>query len=219
MEAAPQPSTPWSTTQAYMIAVCCLLLGAIAGYALRSTGPASVSVPQQAQQPQQPAHPGAPAMNQPPTPQQMKHMADKAAEPLLAKLQANPNDAELLAQVGGTYYVARQFDTAATYYKRAAVAKPSAKAFVSLGNALYYGGDADGALAAFDRALALEPGSADALFNIGMLKWEAQNNPKAAVEAWQQLLKANPHHPRRAQVEEMIARAKQHMSAANVSAK
>jgi len=33
---------------------------------------------------------------------------------------------------------------------------------------------------------------------------------QGAVEAWEQLLKQNPNHPRRADIEQMIARAKQH---------
>jgi cytochrome c-type biogenesis protein CcmH/NrfG len=144
----------------------------------------------------------------------MKHMADKQVEPLLARLQANGNDPELLAQIGSTYYAAHQFQTAASYYERAVAVKPTAKALTSLGNAYYYGDDPDKALAAFERALALQPGSADALFNIGMLKWRSQGDPKGAVEAWQKLLKANPDHPRRAQVEELIAKAKQHIGRA-----
>ncbi len=194
----------WSTTQAYIIAICCLLLGATAGYLLRSMGTAPVAGASQ---------PATPALSQPaqPTPEQMKHMADKQAEPLLAKLQTDANDPDLLARIGGTYFAAHQFQTAASYYERAAAAKPTAKVLTSLGNAYYYSGDAAKALLTFERALKLEPGAADALFNIGMIKWQSQGDPQAAVEAWQKLLQANPQHPRRAQVEEMIAKAKQHV--------
>jgi cytochrome c-type biogenesis protein CcmH/NrfG len=194
----------WSTTQAYLIAVCCLLLGATAGYFLRasrSTPPALAS--QQAS--------AIPAATPQPTPGQMKHMADKQVEPLLAKLQANPNDADLLVEIARAYYATHQFSTAASYYERAAAVKPSAKLFTSLGIAYYHGEETDKALAAFQRALTLDPNSADALFNIGVIKWQSQGDPQGAVEAWQKLLKANPDHPRRAQVEEMIARAKSHI--------
>lgn len=205
MEAAPQPTALWSTTQAYLIAVCCLLLGATAGYFLRTsrTAPAPVLA--------QEMHAAMPQAGQQPTPEQMKHMADKQVEPLLVKLQANPNDSDLLVQVARSYLAAHQFSTAASFYERAAAVKPSAKVFVSLGSAYYYSEAPDKALAAFQRALALEPGSADALFNIGILKWQSFGDPQGAVGAWQQLLKANPNHPRRAQVEEMIARAKRHI--------
>jgi cytochrome c-type biogenesis protein CcmH/NrfG len=206
MEAATQPRTAhWSTAQAYLIAVCCLLLGAAAGYFVRAsrTAPAVVASPE--------AHSAMPQAAQQPTPDQMKHMADKQAEPLLAKLQATPNDADLLANIGGVYYAAQQFTAAVPYYERAVAARQSAKNLVSLGNAYYYGEAPDKALAAFQRALTLEPGSPDALFNIGVIKWQSQGDPKGAVEAWQKLLKANPDHPHRAQVEDMITRAKSHI--------
>ncbi len=205
MEAAPKRTALWSTTQAYVIALCCLLLGVAAGYFLRSsrTAPPAVAAQQ--------IGPAAPHSGQQPTPEQMKHMADKQVEPLLAKLQANGNDPELLAQIAGAYYAAHQFQTAASYYERAAAVKPSAKTLTSLGNAYYYADDPGKALVAFERAVALEPGAADALFNIGILKWRAQGDPQGAIEAWQKLLKANPNHPRRAQVEEMIAKARQHL--------
>lgn len=206
MEVAPQRTALWSTTQAYLIAVCCLLLGATAGYLLRT----SRTVPP-AGAPQEIRPAAMPQAAQQPTPEQMKHMADKQVEPLLAKLQANGNDPELLSQIGSSYYAAHQFKTAASYYERAVAVKPTAKSLTSLGNAYFYGEDPDRALAAFERALALEPGSADALFNIGIIRWQSQGDPQGAVAAWQKLLKANPKHPRRAQVEEMIAKAKQHI--------
>ncbi len=204
MEAEPQPTALWSTTQAYLIAVCCLLLGAAAGYFLRDSRAVPAPAAQQ-------THAAIPQTGQQPTPEQMKHMAEKQVEPLLVKLQANPNDADLLVQVARSYLAAHQFSTAASYSERAAAVKPSAKVFVSLGSAYYYSEAPDKALAAFQRASTLEPGSADALFNIGILKWQSFGDPQGAVDAWQKLLKANPNHPRRTQVEEMIARAKSHV--------
>jgi cytochrome c-type biogenesis protein CcmH/NrfG len=208
VETAPRPTAPWSTAQAYVIAICCLLLGATVGYLLRSSAfapaPAAAVATHE-------AHPSATQGSQPPTPDQMRHMADKQVEPLLAKLKTNGNDPGLLAQIAASYFAAHQFADAATYYERLVAVQPSAKNLVSLGNALYYSEQPDKALAIFDRALALEPGSADALFNVGVIKWQSQNDPKGAIAAWQKLLKLNPDHPHRAQVEEMIARAKQHI--------
>ncbi len=201
----------WSTTQSYIIAVCCLLLGATAGYVLRPVGTAPAPAVTQ-------ARPLTPQGGQQPTPDQLKYMADKQAEPLLAKLQNSPNDPELLRQIGGAYFAAHQFETAASYFERAIAANPSARSLNSLGNAYYYGGDHGRALAAFERALTFEPGSADALFNIGIMKWQDQHDPKAAIATWEDLLKANPNHPRRAQVEEIIERAKQHLGSGSAPA-
>ncbi len=38
----------------------------------------------------------------------------------------------------------------------------------------------------------------------------SQGDREAAIAAWQKLLKTNPNHPKRAQVEELLAQAKQH---------
>jgi len=212
MEAASQRSAPWSTTQAYIIALCCLLLGAIVGYLFRSPGGAPAAASMVAAGHAAPAD--MPPAGQSPTPGQMKHMADKQSEPLLARLKADPDNPELLSQIAGFYYAAHQFPLAVQYYQRAVAVKPTAKVLTSLGNAYFNVQDPDKALDSFQRALALDPGFADALFNLGLVKWQAKEDPKGAVDAWQKLLKANPTHPRRAQVEEMIARARKHIGRA-----
>ena len=55
-----------------------------------------------------------------------------------------------------------------------------------------------------------DPDNANALFNLGMVKWQSKSDIDGALAAWQQLLKKYPNHPRRAEVEQLIARAKQH---------
>ena len=81
-----------------------------------------------------------------------------------------------------------------------------------LASSYYYQGDADKAITTLQRALEIDPKNANALFNLGMLKWQAKGDPKAAVALWEKLLRTNPDHPNRGQVERLIARAKQHMS-------
>ena len=53
-----------------------------------------------------------------PTMEDMKRMADKKAEPLLAKLKTDPNNAMLLNQVGIVYRSAHQFKEAAEYFEK-----------------------------------------------------------------------------------------------------
>ena len=43
-------------------------------------------------------------------------------------------------------------------------------------------------------------------------EWKGKADPKAAISAWQAFLKADPNSPKRAQVEQMIAQAKKHLS-------
>jgi cytochrome c-type biogenesis protein CcmH/NrfG len=202
------PST-WSNVQAYGMAAVCLLLGLAAGYFMRGSQPASTA--STASAPQQDAQHASEAGNMQVTPEAMKHMADKQAEPLLAKLEKNRNDAALLAQIGRTYLSAQQFQTAAEYYERSVKIKPDAGVLTTLGGVYHFEGADAKALEAWNRALQIDPGNPDALFNSGMVKWQAEGDPKAAIAAWTKLLKANPNHPQRKQVEEMIARAKAHV--------
>jgi cytochrome c-type biogenesis protein CcmH/NrfG len=92
--------------------------------------------------------------------------------------------------------------------------KPTTEGLVSLSNSYHYAGNDDKAFESLDRALKLDPKSPNALFNLGMLKWQVKNDPKGAIAAWEQLLKTNPNHPRRAQVEGMIEKAKKHLTIA-----
>src|SRR5208283_1268140 len=86
----------WTSVQAYVLAVICLLVGIAGGWFIRGsqspTAPgaeaASASAPAPAM--------GNPAM-QAPTPAQMQKMADTQAAPLIEKLKSDPNNAGLLA--------------------------------------------------------------------------------------------------------------------------
>ena len=144
------------------------------------------------------------------TPDRLKHMADKQAEPLLAQLQSTPNDPELLAKLGHIYYVTQNFKEACTYFKRSVDAKDDAVVRVELGRAYYYAGAPDDALAQFENVLKSDPDNVNALFNLGMVKWQSKFDVEGALAAWEQILKKNPNHSRRAEVEHLIARAKQH---------
>jgi cytochrome c-type biogenesis protein CcmH/NrfG len=145
------------------------------------------------------------------TPDQMKGMADKQVAPLLDQLKQNPNDADTLAKVGGLYFAAQQFNDAATYYEKAAKLKPNAGVLTKLSNAQFYAGAGDKAIATLNQALALDPKYGNALYNLGMLKWQVQGDMKGAIATWEQLLKVtNPDNPNRAAVEKLIARAKEH---------
>jgi cytochrome c-type biogenesis protein CcmH/NrfG len=208
------PST-WSNVQAYGMAAVCLLLGLVAGYFMRGSQPASTA--STTPSPQQNAQHAPDAGNMQVTPEAMKHMADKQAEPLLAKLEKNPNDAALLAQLGKTYLSAQQLQMAAEYYERSVKIKPDAAVLTTLGGVYHYQGADDKALAAWNGVLQIEPGNPDALFNSGMVKWQVYGDPKAAIAAWTKLIQANPNHPQRKQVEELIARAKAHVDRAAAS--
>ena len=139
---------------------------------------------------------------------QLKQMADKQAEPLLARLRQSPDDPFLLTEIAKIYYQTRQFPMAAKYYEDSVRVKPDPVVLVKLGGAYHLEGDDDKAIGAWNHALRRDPNNPDALFNIGFVKWQAGDR-KAAIAAWQKLLKTNPNHPKRVQVEALLAQAKQ----------
>lgn len=193
----------WSSVQVYTLSAICLLIGITVGFLLRgSTKPAAA--PGASIAGKLPANPTQPSADD------MKRMADKQVAPLLEQLKNNPNDTETLAKVAHYYMIAGQTKDAITYYQKEIAVKPTANAYTNLGNAYYYGGDAQKAIQAMDQALKIDPNYANALYNMGMLKWQVQGDTKGAIADWETLVKTNPNHPQIAQVKEMIARAKQH---------
>lgn len=142
----------------------------------------------------------------------LKHMADKKAEPLLAKLKTDPNNSDLLNQLGTLYKATHQFPEAAGYYQKAIEADPkNIGARTDLASCLFYQGDADGAIKQLQQALTYDPKDANSLFNLGMIRLQAKNDSSGAVTAWRQLLKLNPTLPKEKKqtVEKLIAQAQQ----------
>src|ERR1017187_10235068 len=146
-----------------------------------------------------------------PSLEDMKRMADKKAEPLLAKLKSDPNNSDLLNQIGTLYKATHQFKEAAGYFKKAIDADPkNVAARTDLASCLFYEGDADGAINQLQQSLRYDPKDANALFNLGMIRLQAKNDPSGAVTAWQQLLKLNPTlaDEKKAAVQKLIAQAR-----------
>ncbi|HEY1271707.1 MAG TPA: tetratricopeptide repeat protein [Terriglobales bacterium] len=142
----------------------------------------------------------------------MKRVADETADPLLAKLEKQPNNAKLLVQVGNVYKAAHQFKQAAGYYGQSLKIDPANVTIrTEMASCLYYTGNVDGALSELQHSLRDRPKDANSLFNLGMIKWRGKNDPKGAVMAWRQLLKSNPNleQDKKATVEKLIADATQ----------
>jgi cytochrome c-type biogenesis protein CcmH/NrfG len=202
--------TGWSSVQVYTLSAICLLVGVTMGYLYRGStapqAPAAVQTQTQAGNPMGGGQAAPPA----PTPERMKQMADQQVAPLLEQLKQNPKDSALLTKIATYYLAAQQYDESEKYFQMAVDVKPTADALTKLGNAQYFGGSTDKAIATFNKALAVDPKFANALYNLGMLKWQAQGDVKGAVACWEKLIKTNPNHPQRAQVEKMIAKAKEH---------
>lgn len=199
--------TGWRTNQVYAMAAICLLVGLALGYLFRgsATGAAPAQMTAAAE-----GSPGSP--HQMPSLEEMKHMADKKAEPLLAKLKTDPNNSSLLNQIATLYKATHQFKEAAGYYQRAVDADPkNVAARTDLASCLYYQGDADGAIKQLQQSLRYDPKDANSLFNLGMIRLQGKNDASGAVTAWQQLLKLNPTlaADKKVAVQKLIAQARQ----------
>lgn len=201
------------------MAVVCLVIGVMVGYLFRgsdSRRAVDASAVQASAVPGAPsagAAPSAPA--QMPSLDDMKRMADKQAEPLLAKLKSDPTNSDLLNQIGTVYKATHQFQEAAGYYQKAVEADPkNVAARTDLASCLYYQGDSDGAIQQLQQALSYKPADANSLFNLGIIRLEGKNDARGAVTAWQQLLKSNPELPadKKNQVEKLIADARKRVT-------
>ncbi|MGD0731457.1 MAG: tetratricopeptide repeat protein [Terracidiphilus sp.] len=205
---APAANESLQSTRVYAMALICLLVGLAIGYLLReSKPPAPTSQP--TAEVHLPTHPaGVMGAGHMPSMAEMNHMADKQAEPLLQKLKSDPNNSTLLVEIGAVYHAAHQFSQAAAYYGKAAQLDPGNVATrIKLASSLYRNGDIDGAITQLNRALSYDPKDANALFDLGMIRWQGKGDVKGALAAWQQLLKTNPQlsADRKATVEKLIA--------------
>jgi cytochrome c-type biogenesis protein CcmH/NrfG len=209
MEATDRQPKFWSNAQTYTMATICMVLGVVMGYLVHAPANANANVPA-ASAPAQPA----PAAMSMPSPQDMKRMADKQAAPLLAQLQKDPKNPELLAKIGGAYMAAQQFPVAQQYFEQSVAIKPDPETMNALAFTYYSLGDTDKAIATLNSAIKANPKNSKLYFNLGMFEWHGKTDPKAAIAAWEMCLKVNPNDPKRDQLKKMIAQAKQHLNIA-----
>jgi cytochrome c-type biogenesis protein CcmH/NrfG len=197
----------WTSAQAYLLAAFCLLLGVALGYLFRgSASPAASAAAAGTMQP------GSAAQAQQPS-AEAQAMVEQSAAPLLEAVNKNPNDFDSLVKLGNVFYDGQQFANAIQYYERALAIQPeNVDVRTDMGTAYWYSGNADKALSELQTSLKYKPGHPQTLFNLGWVRWQGKADPKGAIEAWQQLLKANPDYPQKEQVEKYIAKAKEHAS-------
>jgi len=214
----PTAKASWQPKQLAIMCVVCLAVGILMGYLVR--GSAARPVQPVAASETNPT----PAMGQPsgqlqnaqqmpkemPTLDDMKRMADKKAEPLLAKLKTDGQNPDLLNQVGLVYKSAHQFKEAAEYFDKSLQSDPKNIGIrADYASCLYYTGDVDGALTQLDKSLTYDPKHAGTLMNIGIIRWKGKNDPNGAAEAWRKLLKYHPDFPQKDLVEHMIKEVSQ----------
>ncbi len=210
METGNQDSGAWSNAQTYTMAAICLILGIAAGYLLHA--PATTATPNATTTAVSASTAPSNAAHEMPSAADLKRMADTKVAPLLEQLQKNPKDADLLAEIGRSYLMAQQFQSAQQYYEQSVAEKPKADALNELSFIYVKLGDVDKAIAALNQALTIDPKNPKVLFNLGYFEWKGRADPKAAIAAWEAFLKVDPNSPKRAEVEQMMTQAKKHLS-------
>jgi cytochrome c-type biogenesis protein CcmH/NrfG len=205
----------WTSVQAYVLAVICLLVGIAGGWFIRgsqSPAAASAEMPSASAPASSMANPatGNPG-TQMPSPAEMQKMADTQAAPLVENLKADPNNVGLLESIGNVYYDAQQYPAAIDYYQRALKVEPAnAGVRTDMATAIWYTGNADAAIAEFQKSLSYEPNKSNTLFNLGIVEWQGKMDIDKAVATWQKLLDSNPNYEGKDKVLELMAQAKKH---------
>jgi len=206
-------SVEWTSTQAYTMAVICLLVGIAGGWLIHGSQPSAAVVPSEisAAAPSAEMAASQNPVTQMPPPTQLKQMADTQAAPLVERLKSDPNNGELLANIGNLYYDAKQYPTAIEYYQRAVKVLPNnAGLRTDMATAYWYTGQADTAIAEFQKALSYEPTNGNTLFNLGIVQWQGKMDVPGALATWQKLLDTNPNYQGKDKVLALMAEAKQH---------
>ncbi|MBI3484766.1 MAG: tetratricopeptide repeat protein [Acidobacteria bacterium] len=199
-------SSTWSSREAYLLAMVCLLVGAALGYFFRASAP-NMPAPttQVGSMPSAPPS-GMPAADGPPP---TAEALSSIAAPMLAALKADPKNADVLIQLGNLYYDHRVYPESITYYKRALEIRPKdVNVRTDLGTAYWYTGDAKNAVAEYEKSLAVDPQHTATMMNMGIVKLNGLNDAKGAIATWEKLLRDNPQFSEKQKVLDLIAQAK-----------
>jgi cytochrome c-type biogenesis protein CcmH/NrfG len=207
-------SGQWTSTQAYVLSVICLLVGVAVGYLARGSASPQTGVAQASAA----AQAGMGSAAQTPSPEQMRQMAETEAAPVIAQLKSDPNNSDLLYKLGNIYYDAQQYADAVDYYERCLKINPKATDVrTDMATAYHFMGQTDRALQEYGEVLKIDGTHANALFNTGMVKWQDKQDMSGAIVAWKRLLETNPQYPQRDKVQQLIAQAEQHLNMQNTA--
>jgi tetratricopeptide (TPR) repeat protein len=212
MEAKEPGAGQWTSTQSYVLSVICLLVGVAVGYLVRGSAPSNNALTQVRASATE-SLPASMAGGQPPSVEELRHMADTQAQPLLKQLESDPKNSTLLYQIGNLYYDAQQYPEAVKYYEKSLqIDSKATDVRTDMATAYHLMGQSDRAIQEYDAVLKIDGKHANALFNEGMVKWQDKMDLKGAIASWKRLLDAHPDYAQRDRVEKLIAQAEQHLT-------
>lgn len=195
----------WTAQRTLILMAVCLMAGVAGGWALRGARRTAETDSAKIANAPQPATTSASAA-QTPNPTQLKSMADNQAGPMILRLKTDPKNTDLLINIGNFYYDAQQYPVAIDYYGRALQIMPSDAAVrTDMATAYWYLGNADSAIAEFNKALTYAPTSPSTLFNRGLVKWQGKHDSAGAIADWKKLLATNPNYEARDKVQQMLS--------------
>jgi tetratricopeptide (TPR) repeat protein len=128
---------------------------------------------------------------------------------LTPAIEKDPRNAGLRIQLGNAYYDAGLYKEAVQAYEEGLALKTQGPDVeTDLATCYHYMGQDDRALEILNRILQRNPGFAPALFNKGIVLLAGKNDAQGAIAAWEELLRLNPNHPQRIELERRIRELK-----------
>ena len=157
---------------------------------------------------------GSPAMPPPSQMGQKTSAADHSDEiaGLEFKTSQNPGDIAAWIQLGNLCFDADLPEKAIAAYDKALALNPNnADVLTDQGVMYRKAGKYDKAVQCFDKAVAVNPKHEIARFNKGIVLMHDLNDPKGAIQAWEELLAVNPlaMAPNGQSIDEMLKKMKQ----------
>ena len=128
------------------------------------------------------------------------------------KTSQNPGDIAAWIQLGNLCFDADLPEKAIAAYDKALALNPdNADVLTDQGVMYRKAGKFDKAIQCFDKAVAVNPKHEIARFNKGIVLMHDLNNPKGAIQAWEELLAVNPlaMAPNGQSIDEMLKKMKQ----------
>lgn len=187
----PSRSNSLRSGQFALVALAVLVLGIALGYLFRSSS-SSASV-------------ASPSGTDQRADSNSSANFDGRIRPLLRRLEDNPNDPDLLVNIGNAYYDNHDYEKAIGYYQKYLNLQPQdVNVRTDMGTAIWYSGNPDGAIQQYETVLSSQPDYPNTLFNLGIVKWQGKHNDQAAIECWERLLKVHPDYADRQKVEDLI---------------
>jgi tetratricopeptide (TPR) repeat protein len=120
-----------------------------------------------------------------------------------------PENADYKTRIGNLYYDLGRYDKAIEAYQQSLALNPrDANVETDMATCLHQLGQHDRALETLDRVLAYRPGFTQAMLNKGVVLFAGKNDRAGAIGVWEELLRANPELPQRAELEARIKQLK-----------